>query len=185
VFDPDAKVPDLLNRNLKRSLERDAEILELPFDVDDPKTNSLIVATSTATKTVAVKVDQNRLMAERQPEALERVLARISSLVQEKQVAAQTPIVDVTPAATILEEPPRQADFTEFHRIKGTQEPEQLQAAPETALARQRYLRTGIRPPSEHAPFPPRAPSPKPADPSEPQAVSDAATEALGFKFTR
>lgn len=49
----------------------------------------------------AVKVDQNRLMAERQPEALERVLARISSLVESKR---EHPLILEGTAAALTEE---------------------------------------------------------------------------------
>jgi hypothetical protein len=71
-----------LNRNLIRSLQRDAEILELPLDKNDPRTANLILATSTATKVTATKVDENRLRAEQNPEALERVINRVRELQQ-------------------------------------------------------------------------------------------------------
>jgi hypothetical protein len=111
-FDPDAKAPELLNRNGIRALERDWEILNLPFDVDDPKTNNLIVATSAATKATMVKVDQNRLIAERSPDALERVINRVKQLVQERSQSKLlgAPAIDHdTP--TVVEEPPRQVSF--------------------------------------------------------------------------
>jgi hypothetical protein len=126
VFDPNAKAPDLLNKNLIRSLQRDAEILELPFDVDDPKTNNLIVTTSSATKASAIKVDQNRRLDDGRHRRGGLLL--FDEALNPSQHALQgfrLPFSHETPMplVSIIEEPPREIDFTEFHRLKDAQEP--------------------------------------------------------------
>jgi hypothetical protein len=216
--------PELLNGNLILSLKRDREVLKWAFDRDDAKICNMIVATSTSTKQAAIKVDQNRLMAERQPEALERVLARMGQLMEKEKEeedareAAGLPrktsyrdengywhshpaLIEAAPMplVSIIEEPAREPDFTEFHRLKtqivgddtpkivgdDTPKIERAKDAPsvDPGLAARHYRRTGVRIPPEPAKGPTAAPSPVPA-PEAQREMSDV-ERALGFKFDR
>jgi hypothetical protein len=74
----------LLQQNVSLALKHDNYVLSQPYpepsDEDYPLAMKHKDAASLRTLSTAVKVDQNRLMAERAPDALERVIARIKEL---------------------------------------------------------------------------------------------------------
>lgn len=62
---PDATPADLLAANLRRSLHRQAELLDLSIDPDDPKTNRLIADVANQTLNAALRAQENSLAPKR------------------------------------------------------------------------------------------------------------------------
>jgi hypothetical protein len=96
TFNPNAPMADKLASNVSVGLDRHAELLAMPFDPTNLKQMRLIADVATAAINAQVKVDENRLVAERNPEALERVLTAI----MEYQAAEKAKALAAAPAHT-------------------------------------------------------------------------------------